>query len=104
MNLKRPTQIELNQMSHAQKDALILLLFDLLEQLEKRVQIIEQKTEKNSQNSNKPPSSDGLKKAPAQPRNRGEKPVGGQKGHKGQRLEMTEQPDIIEYCLPKGEC
>ena len=104
MNLKRPTQIELNQMSHAEKDALILMLFDLLEHLEKRLQIVEQKTEKNSQNSSKPPSSDGLKKAPAQPRNRGEKPVGGQKGHKGQTLEMTEQPDVIEYCLPQGDC
>jgi transposase len=30
------------------------------------------------------------------PRKRGEKPPGGQKGHKGQTLEMVENPDTIE--------
>jgi|GEM_PF-3231014 len=36
-NLQRPTPAELDQMSVAEKDALILKLFDLLEALEKRL-------------------------------------------------------------------
>jgi transposase len=35
--LRRPSQAELDLMSHAEKDALILKLFDLLEGLEKRL-------------------------------------------------------------------
>jgi len=35
--LKRPSQAELDAMSHAEKDALILALFDLLEGHERRL-------------------------------------------------------------------
>lgn len=104
MKLTRPTQIELDKMSHAQKDTLIFSLFDLLEQLEKRLQAVEQQVKKSSRNSSKPPSSDGLAKAPAQPRTPREKPVGGQTGHKGTALKMTDEPDVIEWYRPQGEC
>ena len=62
MKLKRPDQTELDQMSHAEKDALILLLFDLFEQLKKRVDELESTVKKTSRNSSIPPSMDGLKK------------------------------------------
>lgn len=52
----------------------------------------------NSQNSGKPPSSDGLKKPPRVQslRGRSEKPSGGQRGHKGETLRQIENPDIIK--------
>lgn len=79
--LTRPSQAELDAMSHTEKDALILLLFDLLARHEQRLSEVESKVEKTSQNSSQPPSSDGLKKGPAKPRQPGEKPLGGQPGH-----------------------
>jgi transposase len=52
----------------------------------------------NSQNSGKPPSSDGLKKPPRVQslRGRSEKPSGGQRGHKGETLRQINNPDIIK--------
>jgi transposase len=49
---------------------------------------------KNSNNSSKPPSSDGLTKMPAIPKV-STKSSGGQVGHKGKTLKMTAQPDEI---------
>ena len=56
-----------------------------------KVKELEDRLNKNSQNSNKPPSSDGLKKPkskPAFPRKKGKK-AGGQAGHKGKTLEYV---------------
>lgn len=47
---------------------------------------------KNSKNSNKPPSTDGLAKKPAFPQSQGKK-TGGQLGHKGKTLEIVSHPD-----------
>ena len=99
--LKRPTQQELDAMDHAQKDALIFKLFDIVEQLDKRVTELENRLKKNSQNSSKPPSADGLRKGAAQPRVRGQNPSGGQKGHVGKTLKMTASPDVVETLLPQ---
>ena len=66
-----------------------------LERQEKRIQQLEAFINKNSRNSHKPPSSDGLKKIPKVRKPSGKKP-GGQKGHKGTTLQMIENPDIIE--------
>ena len=91
-NLKRPNQSELDAMSHTDLCELITQLFDLLESIESRLV----RVEKNSKNSSKPPSSDGLKKGAAEPRQVGEKPTGGQKGHQGVTRMMVENPDVIE--------
>lgn len=104
MKLQRPTQAELDRMSHAEKDALILKLFDLLEGLERRLKSIEEKVEKTSRNSSKPPSSDGLKKGAAEPRRRGEKPGGGQPGHPGATRAMVDAPDAVVELRPQGDC
>jgi transposase len=103
-NLKRPSQTELDAMSHAEKDALILKLFDWLEELEERINRLENKIVKDSNNSSKPPSSDGLRKGAAQPRKLGEKSNGGQKGHQGITRRMIETPDLIETLYPTGLC
>lgn len=65
--LRWPSQSKLDRMSHAEKDAVILKLFDLLDGMEKRLQEIERKVEKTSRNSSKPPSSDGLKRQGRRP-------------------------------------
>lgn len=95
-NLQRPNQSELDAMSHADLCALIMQLFDLLENIESRLV----RVEKNSKNSSKPPSSDGLKKGAAEPRQTGEKPTGGQKDHQGVTRMMVENPDVIEALYP----
>nr|VFJ64968.1 MAG: transposase [Candidatus Kentron sp. DK] len=56
----------------------------------------------NSENSDKPPSSDGYGKKPVSPgipKKKHEK--GGQKGHEGKTLERVETPDRAELHLPE---
>ena len=74
----------------------------LIDELVSKVKELEDRLNKNSQNSNKPPSSDGLKKPKAQPafpREKGKK-AGGQAGHKGKTLELSQSPDHVESLLP----
>lgn len=59
---------------------------------------------KNSRNSGKPPSSDGLKKKTRSLREKVKGKSGGQKGHKGKTLEMVLESDYeichaLELCL-----
>jgi len=63
-------------------------------QLEARIAELEAQLNQNSRNSSRPPSTDGFKR-PKRPRKKGERPPGGQVGHKGQTLEMAD-PDQIE--------
>jgi transposase len=62
-----------------------------IKQLEKRVQELERQLGQNSQNSSKPPSSDGLRK-PTNLRQPGGK-KGAPKGHKGHTLRFVDQAD-----------
>lgn len=70
-------------------------------ELMSRVEDLENQANKNSKNSNKPPSSDGLQKKPAFPRKQN-KSRGGQVGHKGKTLELVETPDIKISLYPEN--
>ena len=80
-----------------------------IEYLKARVAELEKRLNKNSSNSSKPPSSDGLKK-PARTgslRENGKKLSGGQKGHKGETLKQVTHPDkivlhVLESCPDCG--
>ena len=92
------------------KDAVvecIMLLLEKIETLTQRVNELEQKLNKDSHNSSKPPSSDGLnkrKRTRSQRKRSGKKP-GGQVGHKGSTLEMTDNPDqVVKLRIKKCNC
>ena len=60
-----------------------------------RVQTLEARLEGHSQNSHRPPSSDGPRKPPRSQRTRSGQAPGGQPGHPGQTLLMTAAPDHL---------
>jgi transposase len=65
--------------------------------LEARIQVLENQLSKNSRNSGKPPSSDGLSKpAPKSQRKRHGRKSGGQPGHEGHTHKIVSNPDEIE--------
>ena len=87
--------------------ALVLELLERIEKLEGenagfRSENIELKSRlnSNSNNSSKPPSSDGYQKKPAFAKKvKGTK--GGQEGHKGNNLHQVTKPDKIVKCVPE---
>ena len=66
-----------------------------LQHQEQVIKALQAQLAKNSQNSSKPPSSDGFQKKPHPTRLRkpGTNPTGGQKGHAGHRLKPVDKPD-----------
>ena len=76
--------------------------------LKARIGELERRLGLNSSNSGKPPSSDGLKR-PARVRSlreKSERKPGGQKGHKGETLRQSAEPDVVEDHFPAAcaEC
>lgn len=96
------TPPSLNQLSHAEKDALILMMQEQIATLQQIVAQLQSRLNMSSRNSSKPPSSDGLNKpAPKSLRVAGQRPTGGQKGHPGSTLRQASQPDkIIVHGVP----
>jgi transposase len=66
-----------------------------IQALESRIKELENRLNINSNNSSKPPSSDGLKKKIANNRKPSDKKTGGQEGHEGTTLLKAENPDKI---------
>lgn len=83
-----------------------------IESLEKKVSVLEkrlaaaekQNIKLTSSNSNIPPSKDSNKKKRPNNRKKSNKKPGGQLGHKGHVLELSDNPDKITCCLPQSTC
>ena len=73
---------------------------------EQRISELEANRNKNSNNSSKPPSSDGYGKSPKNNRQKSDRPTGGQPEHEGRTLEKIQNPDeVVEYKTPETcEC
>jgi transposase len=94
---------ELEKLARIDLINLVESLLTRLEELESQVQeqastiqSLKDQLAKNSENSSKPPSSDGLKKQRTQSlRQKAGRKAGGQKGHAGHTLGMSENPEHI---------
>ncbi len=85
------TDLKIEQLANLDKETLIAMIV----MLRQEIQELRDQLAKDSGNSSKPPSSDGLKK-PRSQRPKGQRRSGGQPGHQGHTLTMVEQPDNIK--------
>jgi transposase len=101
------SQLDRSQLEALDKETLISIILKLQQQVQElqktiaaqaaEIQQLRDQLAKNSRNSGKPPSSDGLKKPRTRNlRKKTGRRSGGQKGHKGQTLEMVEQPHHVQ--------
>ncbi len=89
----RPTRAEIHEAYLQGEEAVVALFERTIGQLALRVQALEDQVVRNSRNSSKPPSSDGLKKPALHSlRKPSGKKSGGQPGHQGHTLQRVEQP------------
>jgi transposase len=94
-----------DQLEKLDKENLISIILTLQQQIEQLQEVIAQQAaelqslrdqvSKNSRNSGKPPSSDGLRK-PRNLRQKSGRQQGGQEDHPGHTLKMVEQPDHVK--------
>jgi transposase len=97
-----PSDDEIGAAYDEGKEAVIVLFHRTVGQLAARVQALEDRVSKNSRNSGKPPSSDGLSKpAPKSLRKRHGRKTGGQPGHEGNTLKAVAYPDRIHVHVVK---
>lgn len=95
-----PTDISSDQLEQMDKESLLAIIIALQKQLAEQAALIQELRDqlaKNSRNSGKPPSSDGLKKPRTRSlRRKTGRRSGGQEGHEGHTLQMVAQADHIE--------
>jgi transposase len=100
VNPDRPSYAQLAALVVEQAAVIEGLRFEVAG-LKEQVADLERRLSRNSRNSSRPPSSDGLSKPPLKSLRRpsGRKP-GGQRGHRGGRLEKVAVPDEIVDHVP----
>lgn len=96
-----PSQDEVRAAYQQGEEAVVELinrLIEIIAILAAEVQALRNQLAKNSRNSSKPPSSDGLKKKPTKRglRKPSGKKSGGQPGHEGHTLKAVVHPDRVE--------
>jgi transposase len=108
---KRISREEIRAIYAQGEDAVVMLveaLLERIEQLETRLEALENQRHKDSRNSGKPPSGDGFGKRTKSLRGKSERKSGGQKGHPGSTLEWSQQVDeevrhSVSHCQVCGE-
>jgi transposase len=94
-------ELDRQQLEKLDKESLIEFILAMQQQLAEQKALIQELRDqlaKDSHNSSKPPSSDGLKKPRTRSlRKKGQHPKGGQPGHKGDTLKMVAEPDHTEF-------
>ena len=77
-------------------------LSETIKELQETIRELQRQLNQNSQNSSKPPSSDGFNKPnPQSQRQKSGKKQGGQKGHPGSHMVIPHEPDEFRKHLPK---
>lgn len=77
-------------------------LNETIKELQETIKELQRQLDRNSQNSSKPPSSDGFNKPkPQSLRRKSGKKQGGQKGHPGAHMSIPHEPDEYSKHLPK---
>jgi transposase len=98
--LRLPKEEEIRAAAREGEEAVVALVSGLVEAialLSAEVQTLKDQIAKNSSNSGKPPSSDGLKKPRKRSLRRSSgKKSGGQPGHTGHTLKMVADPNRVE--------
>lgn len=101
--MSKDEQIEELIRENAELKQLINSLTVSVEQLNQTIKELNEKLNKNSKNSSKPPSSDGLKKLVTKSlRQSSGKKAGAQQGHAGAHLVVMSDPDDVLKHLPDG--
>ena len=92
-------QFDREQLKRLDQESLIELILVMQQQMATQqalIQKLQDQLAKDSHNSGKPPSSDGLKKGKRKSlRRSGQRPRGGQRGHKGRTLMQVAEPDHV---------
>ena len=86
------------------QDQAILHLMRQVEQLSKRIEELENRLNQNSQNSNKPPSSDGPFQQLRKKADKKKRKKGAQKGHIGNRQQMLKPTRIVKIAPQTCSC
>ena len=93
--MRLPTPEDIHRAFLSGEEAVVHLIRNLTEDLLNIIRELQAQKAKDSGNSSKPPSSDGLNKKPrpGSLREPGKRPNGGQPGHEGHHLKQVREPD-----------
>lgn len=94
--LQLPSEEEINAAYDQGQESVVALFYATFQKMAERIRQLEDRVAKDSSNSGKPPSSDGLAKKPKSLRHKSGKKSGGQPGHPGNTLKAVADPDHIE--------